>query len=103
MGNESEPELDIDETQELLDRQLYYKPEPDAPITNSVYKTPIEQLQAQQYQDYLAKLYIEIKAWAQTPTDPAYQKLHRTWPPRPLSVQDIPDQVQDPIYYFELL
>jgi hypothetical protein len=46
------------------------------PITNSIYKTPIEQLQARQYQDYLAKLYIEIKAQTQTSTDPAYQKLY---------------------------
>ncbi len=107
MGDESEPEPDteLDETQVFQDRQLNYEPEPDAPITNeyAVYKTPIEQLQDQQYQDQLAKLHVEIKAQAQTPTEPAYQKLYRTWPPRPLAIQDLPDQVQDPIHYFELL
>ncbi len=107
MGDESEPEPDteLDETQVFQDRQLNYEPEPNAPITNkyAVYKTPIEQLQDQQYQDHLAKLHVEIKAQAQTPTEPAYQKLYRTWPPRPLAIQDLPDQVQDPIHYFELL
>jgi hypothetical protein len=89
VGDESEPEPDteIDETQVLLDGKLCYEPEPDVPITNeyAVYKTPIEQLQHRQYQDHLAKLHIEIKARAQTPTKPAYQKLYRTWPPRPLT------------------
>jgi hypothetical protein len=65
MGDESElePDTDLDETQVLLDRQLY-EPEPDAPITNesAVYKTPIKQLQCQQYQGHLAKLHMEIKA-----------------------------------------
>ena len=48
MVDESEPKLDIDKTQELLDRQLYYKLEPDTPITNKfgVYKTPTEQLRS---------------------------------------------------------
>ncbi len=107
MGDESElePDTELDETQALLDRQLCYKPKPDAPLTNeyAIYKTPIEQLQSRRYQDHLAKLHVEIKARAQISTKPAYQKLYHTWPPRPLTIQDIPDQVQDPIHYFELL
>jgi hypothetical protein len=77
-----------------LDRQLY-EPEPDAPTTTeyAVYETPIEQLYAQLYQDKLAQLHREIKAQAQIPTEPGYQKLYCTWPPRPLIVQGLPDIV----------
>ncbi|SRR6266487_3941791 len=100
---ESDTELD---TQMLLDTELCYEPEPDAPIETTkytVYKTPIEQLNAQLYQDRLAKLHLDIKARACIPTKPTYQKLHRTWPPRAFAVRALPDTVQSPIDYFELL
>jgi hypothetical protein len=104
MGDESEPEPDTNEDymQMRPDKHLY-EPERDAPTEYTVNETPIEQLNAQIYRDKLAQLHAEIKARAQTPTKPGYQKLHRTWPPRPLIVQSLPDTVVDPIYYFELL
>ena len=102
MGDESEPEPDTydDDTQILLDRQLY---EPEPNITDEfTTKAPIDQLEARIYQEHLAKLHADIKSRAQIPTKPAYQKLHRTWPPRPLSIRSILDSVQSPIHYFEL-
>jgi Transposase IS4 len=103
MGDESELESDTndDDTQMQLDRQLY-EPEPNASTNEFATNAPIEQLEAQIYKEHLAKLHVDIKARAQIPTKPAYQKLYRTWPPRPFSVRSIPDSVQSPIHYFEL-
>jgi hypothetical protein len=103
MGDESElePDTNDDDTQMQLDRQLY-EPEPNAPTNESTTNAPIEQLEARIYQEHLAKLHIDIKARAQIPTKPAYQKLYRMWPLRPFSVRSVPDSVQSPIHYFEL-
>jgi hypothetical protein len=84
MGDESEPEsnTELDDTQVILDGELQYEPEPDAPTIPTteyaVHETPIEQLKAQLYKDSLAKLHVDIKARAQIPTTPAYNKLART-------------------------
>jgi hypothetical protein len=103
MGDESEPEPDTndDDTQMQLDRQLY-EPEPNAPTDEFATKAPMDHLEAQIYHEHLAKLHVDIKARAQIPTKPAYQKLYRTWPPRPFSVRGILDSIQSPIHYFEL-
>jgi hypothetical protein len=103
MGDESElePDTNNDNTQMQLDRQLY-EPEPDAPTDEFATKAPMDQLEARIYQEHLAKLHVDIKARAQIPTKPAYQKLYRTWPPRPFSVRGILDSIQSPIHYFEL-
>jgi hypothetical protein len=100
MEDESEPEPDTnddDVTQIQLDRQLYnddtqmqldrqlYEPEPNAPANGLATNTPIDQLEARVYQKHLAKLHIDIKTRAQIPTKPAYQKLYRTWLPRPFN------------------
>jgi Transposase IS4 len=84
-----------------LDRQLY-EPEPNASTNEFATNALIEQLEARIYKEHLAKLHVDIKARAQIPTKPAYQKLYRTWLPRPFSVRSIPDSVQSPIHYFEL-
>src|SRR5438874_4878523 len=103
IGDESEPESDTndDNTQMQPDRQLY-KPESNMPTNEFATNAPIDQLEAWIYKERLAKLHIDIKARAQIPTKLAYQKLYRTWLPRPFSVRSIPDSVQSPIYYFEL-
>jgi hypothetical protein len=49
----------------------------------------------------LAQLHAEIKARAELP-DPTYEKLFRSWPPRPFDVRILPEYVQHPIHYFEL-
>ena len=51
---------------------------------------------------YLQQLHTEIKAQASIP-DPTYQKLPRSWPARPFDVRILPDFVQNPIDYFDLL
>ena len=63
--------------------------------------TPEDQLKARINAACLRQLQVDIQARAQMPT-PAYQKLSRTWPPRPFDVRILPDTVQDPIHYFEL-
>jgi hypothetical protein len=100
MGDESEPEsdTDLDDTQ----ARQHLEPEPNAPTNEFTTKTPIEQLEAWIYKEHLAKLHDVIKAQAQIPIEPVYQKLYCTWPPRPFSVRSIPDFVQSPIHYFEL-
>src|SRR5436305_13424330 len=100
-GNESEPEPDTNDndTEMRQDRELY-EPEPNAPPNEFATNAPIDQLEARIYQEHLAKLHVDIKARAQIPTKPSYQKLYRTWPPRPFSVRSVPDSVQSPIHYF---
>ena len=76
IGDESEPESDteLDDTQV---RQLH-EPEADAPTTSvteyAVYETSLEQLKARIYKEHLTELHIDIKARAQIPTTPAYNK-----------------------------
>ena len=62
---------------------------------------PEAQLKAQLNTARLARLHADIKARAQLPNLP-YQKLHRSWPPRPFDVRILLDYVQHPIHYFEL-
>ena len=45
---------------------------------------------------------MDIKAQAQIPTAPGYNKLARTYPPRPFAIQPLPSTVQEPVHYFEL-
>ena len=59
------------------------------------------QLHAQLHAAQLAQLHAEIKARAELPV-PTYEKLSRSWPPRPFDVRILPDDVRDPIDYFEL-
>src|SRR5439155_24774700 len=47
---------------------------------------PQAQLQAQLNAARLAQLHADIKARAQLP-DPTYQKLYRSWPPRPFDIR----------------
>jgi hypothetical protein len=62
---------------------------------------PEAQLQAQFNTTRLAQLHADIKARATLPNQ-TYQKLPRSWPPRPFDVRILPDHVQHPIHYFEL-
>jgi hypothetical protein len=96
MGDESEPdpepEPDTDTDLDLDDAQArqHLEPEPDAPTNEyTENQTPIEQLEARTYREHLAKLHVDIKAWAQIPTKPVYQKLYCTWPPRPFTVRSL--------------
>jgi hypothetical protein len=59
------------------------------------------QLQAQSNTTRLAQLHTDIKARAELPY-PTYQKLPRSWPPRPFDVRILPDYIQHPIHFFEL-
>src|SRR5438874_5481283 len=103
IGDESEPEPDTNDgdMQTQLDRHLY-EPEPNAPTDEFATKAPIDYLEAQIYQEHLAKLHVDIKARAQILTKLAYQKIYYTWPPRSFSVRSVPDSIQSPIHYFEL-
>ena len=51
---------------------------------------------------YLQQLYTKIKDQASIP-NPIYQKLLRSWPARPFDICTLPDFVQNPIDYFDLL
>jgi hypothetical protein len=64
---------------------------------------PDAQIETQLDAVQLAQLHAEIKARAEIPADPTYSGLFRSWPFRPFDVCILPDYVQHPIHYFELL
>jgi hypothetical protein len=80
--------------------------EPELSEIHDIYENapwnPDAQLQAQLYTAQQAQLHADIKARAEWP-DPTYEKLSRSWPTRPFDIRILPDHVQHPIYYFELL
>jgi hypothetical protein len=87
--------------------ELYQNLEPE--LSETIYDkfenalwSPEAQLQVQFNTTCLAQLYAYIKACT-TISDSIYQKLSRSWPVRPFDVQIVPNYVQHPIYYFELL
>jgi hypothetical protein len=103
-----EYDLDKDSTIEAdLDKVDLHKevePEPSIPNHNK-YKTfwiPTDQLNTQIHTYQLCQLYTKIKAQATLP-DPIYQKLLYTWPARLFDICILPDSVQNPINYFDLL
>ena len=107
-SSESECESDKDPTPEsnLEDVEPHeeLEPEPSAP-NHDEYKTfwtPVDQLKAQIDATYLQQLHRDIKAQAILP-EPTYQKLSCSWPARDFTVRTLPDYVQSPIHYFELL
>jgi hypothetical protein len=107
-SSESEYDLDKDSTIEAdldeVDLHEEVEPEPSVPNHNE-YETfwiPTDQLNAQIHAHQLRQLHTKIKAQATIP-DPTYQKLPRTWPARPFDVRILPDSVQNPIDYFDLL
>jgi hypothetical protein len=50
------------------------------------------QLQAQSNTTHLAQLHTDIKAWAEL-LYLTYQKLPRSWPPRPFDIRILPDHI----------
>jgi hypothetical protein len=105
-SSESEGDPDGDPTIEPeVDLHEEVEPEPSAPNHDDEYETfwtPADQLNAQINAACLQELHTKIKAQATLP-DPTYQKLPRVWPARPFDVRILPDSVQNPIDYFELL
>jgi hypothetical protein len=74
----------------------------DEPESDKYYENPDAQIQAQLDDAQLTQLHAEIKARAEIPV-PTYPKLFRSWPFQPFDVRILPDYVQHPIHYFELL
>ena len=104
-SSDSELECDIESDEDDIDPNEQLNPEPNAPLTDSeypIYSDVFQQLNAKLHQNQLDQLHREIKARASIPKEPAYQKLPRTWPPRPSSVRTLPESIKDPIHYFEL-
>ena len=99
--DESGPDSGTESDEDDVDKPEQFEPERDAP-TISISKTVIEQSKAKILKEKLAKLYMDIKAQAQIPTAPGYNKLACTYPPRPFAVQPLPSTVQEPVHYFEL-
>ena len=95
-------ESTIESDEDEVDQPYDLEPESSVPTHIDEYEThwtPEDQLKAQIKAARLAQLHADIKAQARVPT---YQKLPRTWPPRPFDVRALPSSVQDPIHYFEL-
>jgi hypothetical protein len=104
--SECESDRDVPTEPDLDEVGLHeeFEPEPSAPDHDEyeTFWTPVDQLNAQINTTSLQELHTKIKAQATLP-DPTYQKLPRAWPARPFDVRILPDSVQSPIDYFDLL